>query len=82
MATRFFERKFFRRQIKMARDFPRHFTRQKQQTDVEIHPKISYNLVDEDFSRVLTLYQDFKRKDLMKHGDRPYSITYRITYSV
>ncbi|KAL0434732.1 UNVERIFIED_CONTAM: movement protein [Sesamum radiatum] len=46
----------------------------------DIHPRIAYNLADQDFSRVLTLYQDFKRKDLMKEGNRPYSITYRITY--
>ncbi|KAL8538191.1 hypothetical protein ACS0TY_000233 [Phlomoides rotata] len=44
----------------------------------EIHPRIAYNLADEDCSRVLTLYQDFHRKDLMKLGDKPYSITYRI----
>ncbi|KAL0461457.1 UNVERIFIED_CONTAM: movement protein [Sesamum latifolium] len=44
----------------------------------DIHPRITYNLADQDFSRVLTLHQDFKRKDLMKEGNRPYSITYRI----
>ncbi|KAL0423544.1 UNVERIFIED_CONTAM: Enzymatic polyprotein [Sesamum radiatum] len=44
----------------------------------DIHPRIAYNLADQDFSRVLTLHQDFKRKDLMKEGNRPYSITYRI----
>ncbi|KAL0458801.1 UNVERIFIED_CONTAM: movement protein [Sesamum latifolium] len=44
----------------------------------DIQPRIAYNLVDQDFSRVLTLHQDFKRKDLMKEGNRPYSITYRI----
>ncbi|KAK4394479.1 movement protein [Sesamum angolense] len=32
------------------------------------HPRIAYNLADQDFSRVLTLHQDFKRKDLMKEG--------------
>ncbi|KAK4387679.1 hypothetical protein Sango_2374500 [Sesamum angolense] len=32
----------------------------------DIHPRIAYNLADQDFSRVLTLHQDFKRKDLMK----------------
>ncbi|KAL0445173.1 UNVERIFIED_CONTAM: movement protein [Sesamum latifolium] len=48
----------------------------------DIHPKIAYNLVDQDFSRVLTLHQDFKRKDLMKEGNRPYSITYRIAYAL
>ncbi|KAL0404075.1 UNVERIFIED_CONTAM: movement protein [Sesamum radiatum] len=48
----------------------------------DIHPRITYNLADQDFSRVLTLHQDFKRKDLMKEGNRPYSITYRIAYVV
>ncbi|KAK4383366.1 movement protein [Sesamum angolense] len=32
----------------------------------DIHPRIAYNLADQDFSRVLTLHQDFKGKDLMK----------------
>ncbi|KAK4406337.1 hypothetical protein Sango_0640200 [Sesamum angolense] len=45
---------------------------------IDIHPRIAYNLADQDFSRVLTLHQDFKRNDLMKEGNRPYSITYRI----
>ena len=44
----------------------------------DIHPRIAYNLADQDFSRVLTLHQDFKRKDIMKEGNKPYSITYRI----
>ncbi|KAL0388968.1 UNVERIFIED_CONTAM: movement protein [Sesamum calycinum] len=48
----------------------------------DIHPRIAYNLADQDFSRVLTLHQDFKRKDLMKEGNRPYSITYRIVYAL
>ncbi|KAK4407412.1 putative enzymatic polyprotein [Sesamum angolense] len=48
----------------------------------DIHPRIAYNLADQDFSRVLTLHQDFKRKDLMKEGNRPYSITYRIAYAI
>ncbi|KAL0373533.1 UNVERIFIED_CONTAM: movement protein [Sesamum radiatum] len=48
----------------------------------DIHPKIAYNLADQDFSRVLTLHQDFKRKDLMKEGNIPYSITYRIAYAL
>ncbi|KAL2228403.1 UNVERIFIED_CONTAM: movement protein [Sesamum indicum] len=48
----------------------------------DIHPRIAYNLADQDFSRVLTLHQDFKRKDLMKKGNRPYSITYRIAYAL
>ncbi|KAL0358194.1 UNVERIFIED_CONTAM: movement protein [Sesamum calycinum] len=48
----------------------------------DIYPRIAYNLADQDFSRVLTLHQDFKRKDLMKEGNRPYSITYRIAYAL
>ncbi|KAL0412220.1 UNVERIFIED_CONTAM: movement protein, partial [Sesamum latifolium] len=48
----------------------------------DIHPKIAYNLANQDFSRVLTLHQDFKRKDLMKEENRPYSITYRIAYAL
>ncbi|KAL0463220.1 UNVERIFIED_CONTAM: movement protein, partial [Sesamum latifolium] len=48
----------------------------------DIHPRIVYNLADQDFSRVLTLHHDFKRKDLMKEGNRPYSITYKITYAL
>ncbi|KAL0458593.1 UNVERIFIED_CONTAM: movement protein [Sesamum latifolium] len=48
----------------------------------DIHPRIAYNLADQDFSRVLTLHRDFKRKDLMKEGNRPYSITYRIAYAL
>ncbi|KAL0373911.1 UNVERIFIED_CONTAM: movement protein, partial [Sesamum radiatum] len=48
----------------------------------DIHPRIAYNLADQDFSRVLTLHQDFKRKDLIKEGNRPYSITYRIEYAL
>ncbi|KAL0293859.1 UNVERIFIED_CONTAM: movement protein [Sesamum calycinum] len=48
----------------------------------DIHPRIAYNLADQDFNKVLTLHQDFKRKDLMKEGNRPYSITYRIAYAL
>ncbi|KAL2228603.1 UNVERIFIED_CONTAM: Enzymatic polyprotein [Sesamum indicum] len=48
----------------------------------DIHPRIAYNLADQDFSRVLTLHQDFKRKDLIREGNRPYSITYRIAYAL
>ncbi|KAL0298956.1 UNVERIFIED_CONTAM: movement protein [Sesamum radiatum] len=48
----------------------------------DIHPRIAYNLADQDFSRVLTLHQDFKSKDLMKEGNRPYSIIYRIAYAL
>ncbi|KAL0446115.1 UNVERIFIED_CONTAM: movement protein [Sesamum latifolium] len=46
----------------------------------DIYLRIAYNLADQDFSRVLTLRQDFKRKDHMKEGNRPYSITYRIAF--
>ncbi|KAL0303619.1 UNVERIFIED_CONTAM: movement protein [Sesamum radiatum] len=48
----------------------------------DIHRRIAYNLALQDFSRVLTLHQDFKRKDLMKEGNRSYSITYRIAYAL
>ncbi|KAL0331655.1 UNVERIFIED_CONTAM: movement protein [Sesamum angustifolium] len=34
----------------------------------DIHPRIAYNLADQDFSRVLTLHQDFKRNNLIKEG--------------
>ncbi|KAL0300185.1 UNVERIFIED_CONTAM: hypothetical protein Sangu_3135200 [Sesamum angustifolium] len=49
---------------------------------LDIHPRIAYNLADQDFSRVLTLHQDLKRKDLIKERNRPYSITYRIAYAL
>ncbi|KAL2236250.1 UNVERIFIED_CONTAM: movement protein [Sesamum indicum] len=48
----------------------------------DINPRIAYNLANQDFSRVLTLQQDFKRKDLMKEGNRPYFITYKIAYAL
>ncbi|KAK4381828.1 movement protein [Sesamum angolense] len=48
----------------------------------DIHPRITCNLAYQDFSRVLTLHQDYKRNDLMKEGNRPYSITYRIAYAL
>ncbi|KAK4402399.1 movement protein [Sesamum angolense] len=48
----------------------------------DIHPRITYNLADQDFSRGLTLHRDFKRNDLMKEGNRSYSITYRIAYAL
>ncbi|KAL2237550.1 UNVERIFIED_CONTAM: movement protein [Sesamum indicum] len=48
----------------------------------DIHPRIAYNLTDQDFSRVLTLHQDFKTKDLIEEGNRPDSITYRIAYAL
>ncbi|KAL0433366.1 UNVERIFIED_CONTAM: movement protein [Sesamum latifolium] len=48
----------------------------------DMHPRIAYILADQDISRVLTVHQDFKRKDLMKEGNRTYSITYRIAYAL
>ncbi|KAL0307974.1 UNVERIFIED_CONTAM: putative enzymatic polyprotein [Sesamum calycinum] len=54
----------------------------KEKLMFDIHPRIAYNLADQDFSRALTLHQDFKRKDLMKEGNGPYSITYRIAYAL
>ncbi|KAL0295912.1 UNVERIFIED_CONTAM: movement protein [Sesamum angustifolium] len=48
----------------------------------DIHPRIAYKLADQDFSRVLSLHQDFKRKDVMKEGNRPYPTTYRIAYAI
>ncbi|KAL0446144.1 UNVERIFIED_CONTAM: movement protein [Sesamum latifolium] len=48
----------------------------------DIHSRIEYNLADQDFSRVLTLHQDFKRKDLMNERNRSYSVTYRIAYAL
>lgn len=47
-----------------------------------IYPRIAYNLADRDFSRALTLHQNFKEKRLMKEGNRPYSITYQISYAL
>ncbi|KAL0462692.1 UNVERIFIED_CONTAM: hypothetical protein Slati_0156800 [Sesamum latifolium] len=44
----------------------RHHIIYKKKLMFDIHPRIAYNLADQDFSRVLTLHQDFKRKDLMK----------------
>ncbi|KAK4388260.1 movement protein [Sesamum angolense] len=49
---------------------------------IEVVIKATFKEADQDFSRVLTLHQDFKRKDLMKEGNRPYSITYRIAYAL
>ncbi|KAL0434675.1 UNVERIFIED_CONTAM: movement protein [Sesamum radiatum] len=48
----------------------------------DIHPRIAYNLADQNFSRVLILHQDFKRKDLMKERNSPYSLSYRIAYAL
>ena len=47
-----------------------------------IYPKIAYNLADKDFDRTLSLIQDFKRKDFMREGNKPYSITYKIAYAL
>ena len=43
-----------------------------------IYPKIACNLGDKDFDKTLSLIQDFKRKDFMREGNKPYSITYKI----
>ncbi|KAL0309151.1 UNVERIFIED_CONTAM: hypothetical protein Sradi_5857400, partial [Sesamum radiatum] len=48
----------------------------------DIHSRIAHNLADQDFSRVLTLHQDFKTKDLIKEDNRTYSITYEIPYAL
>ncbi|XP_057791318.1 uncharacterized protein LOC131008459 [Salvia miltiorrhiza] len=48
----------------------------------ELYPQIAYNLQDAAFSRTLTLYQDYKRKELMTGGNRPYSITYQVSYAL
>ena len=47
-----------------------------------VYPRIGYCLQDKDFSRVLTLHQDFKNRALMKEGNRPYSITYQVSYAL
>ena len=47
-----------------------------------IYPKIAYNLGDKDFDKTLSLIQDFKRKDFMREGNKPYSITYKIAYAL
>ena len=47
-----------------------------------IYPKIAYNLADKDFDRTLSLIQDFKRQDFMGEGNKPYSITYKIAYTL
>ena len=49
---------------------------------VNIYPKIAYNFGDKDFDRTLSLIQDFKRKDFMRVGNKPYSITYKIAYAL
>ncbi|XP_057779910.1 uncharacterized protein LOC130998511 [Salvia miltiorrhiza] len=48
----------------------------------ELYPQIAHNLQDSSFSRALTLYQDYKRKDLLTGGNRPYSITYQVSYAL
>lgn len=48
----------------------------------DIHTRITYNLINQDFSRVLTLHQNFKRKDLIKEENRLYSITYKIAHAL
>ena len=44
---------------------------------VNLYPKIAYNIVDKDFDITLSLIQDFKRRDFMRVGNKPYSITYK-----
>ncbi|XP_057775353.1 uncharacterized protein LOC130994324 [Salvia miltiorrhiza] len=48
----------------------------------ELYPQIAYNLQDTNFSRALTLYQDYKRNDMLTEGNRPYSITYQVSYAL
>ncbi|XP_057791156.1 uncharacterized protein LOC131008285 [Salvia miltiorrhiza] len=48
----------------------------------ELYPQIAYNIQDAAFSRALTLYQDYKRKDILTGGNRPYSITYQVSYTL
>ncbi|XP_057779702.1 uncharacterized protein LOC130998287 [Salvia miltiorrhiza] len=48
----------------------------------ELYPQIAYNIQDTNFSRALTLYQDYKRKELLKGANRPYSITCQVSYSL
>jgi hypothetical protein len=47
-----------------------------------IYPRISYYIQDKDFDKTLSLLQDFKRKDFFKQQNRPYSITYAISYAI
>ena len=47
-----------------------------------IYPKIAYNIGDNDFDKTLSLIQGFKRKDFMREGNKPYSITYKIAYAL
>ncbi|XP_057774424.1 uncharacterized protein LOC130993496 [Salvia miltiorrhiza] len=48
----------------------------------ELYPHIAYNLQDAAYSRALTLYQDYKRNDLLTGGNMPYSITYQVSYAL
>ena len=47
-----------------------------------IYPRISYHILDKDFDKTLSLIQDFKRRDFFKQENRPYSITYAISYAI
>lgn len=47
-----------------------------------IYPRISYHILDKDFDKTLSLLQDFKRRDFFKQQNRPYSITYAISYAI
>ena len=49
---------------------------------VNNYPKIAYNIRDKDFDRTLSLIQDFKIEDFMRVGNKPYSITYKIAYTL
>ena len=47
-----------------------------------IYPKFAYNLGYKDFDKTLSVIQDFKRKDFIREGNKPYSITYKIAYAL
>ncbi|XP_055810831.1 uncharacterized protein LOC129880696 [Solanum dulcamara] len=47
-----------------------------------VYPRISYHLLDKNFDKTLSLIQDFKRKDFFHKYNRPYSITYIISYAI
>ena len=47
-----------------------------------IYPKISHNTQDKDFDKTLSLIQYFKRKDFFLNGNRSYSITSMIFYTL
>jgi hypothetical protein len=53
-----------------------------QKLKFNIHPRISYHLQDKDFDKTLSLIQDFKRKEFFYSDNRPYSITYMLSYAI